>query len=44
MSGSSYKAEQIFHVCGEKKSKQPAKDQRYRLHNYSQNATEILPF
>jgi hypothetical protein len=38
------KMNNIFHVCGEKKTTQPAREQRYRLVNYKQNAAGILPF
>jgi len=34
----------IFHVCCKKKTIQPAKEQHYRLVNYTQNATRILSF
>jgi len=34
----------IVHVCGKKKTTQPAKEQHYRLLNYTQNATGNLPF
>jgi hypothetical protein len=33
----------IFRVRGEKKTTQAAKEQRYRLLNYTQNATGNLP-
>jgi hypothetical protein len=33
----------IFHVCGEKKTTKPAKE-RYRLVNYTQNRIGDLPF
>jgi hypothetical protein len=33
----------IFHICGEKKTTQPAKE-RYKLVNYTQNTTGNLPF
>jgi hypothetical protein len=38
------KMNNIFHVCGEKKTTQPVKEQCYRLHNYTQNATGNLLF
>jgi hypothetical protein len=34
----------IFHVCVEKETTKPAKEQRYRLINYTQNATGDLLF
>ena len=34
----------IFYVCGEKKTTQPAKEQCYELVSYIQNATGNLPF
>jgi len=42
--GRGFKINNIFHVCGEKKTTQPASEQRYRLVNYTQNAAGILPF
>jgi hypothetical protein len=33
----------IFRVYGEKKTTKPAKELRYRLVNYTQNATGDLP-
>jgi len=42
--GRGFKINNIFHVCGEKKTTQPAREQRYRLVNYTQNAAGILPF
>jgi len=38
------KMNNIFHICCKKKTKQPAKEQHYRLVNYTQNATGNLPF
>jgi hypothetical protein len=40
----SYKDKQYLLPCGEKKTTHPAKEQRYRLDNYTQNATWNLPF
>jgi hypothetical protein len=38
------KINNIFHVCGEKKTTQPATEKRYRLANYAQNAAGNFPF
>jgi hypothetical protein len=42
--GSSYKGEQYLPCLWGKETTQPAKDQRHRLVNYTQNATGNLPF
>jgi hypothetical protein len=37
------KMNNVFHVCGEKKTTQPAEEKHYRLVIYTQNATGNLP-
>jgi hypothetical protein len=37
------KMNNIFHVCGEKKTTQPANEQRYSPDKYTKHATENLP-